>query len=376
MSTANSKNWCVLFFRDPEGKFTVKILSEILLDGRFNLAGSELPLRVNQQGPEFSISIVRGSDLDVIRRSLPPSGCFKSLQTCDAGLKVDVGDLEETLDEINTLISVQTTLQDATQGLWYRAWNDRYSSPSAESRTRPSTRWVVVPDPAIAARLVAKEAAKKAEEHWATCSWRGLFRRLGDRLSERKFRLFACACCRLIWNQSPDEVRAGVEVAEAFADGAVKDRVRAKSFSAVKALHTLVADPARQALEKSVTKYELLVGANVVVVLAKEAARKNGWPESYWIDFEEGPERLRADLLREIFRDPEQKAVFNNAWLTPGVTELAKQIYEERSFDQLPKLAGKLSAAGCDDRGLLEHLRSKTSHVRGCWALDLVLGKE
>jgi hypothetical protein len=56
---------------------------------------------------------------------------------------------------------------------------------------------------------------------------------------------------------------------------------------------------------------------------------------------------------------------------------LAKGIYDDLAFDRMPILADALQEAGCDSDDLLNHLRdSSAAHVRGCWTLDLVLGKE
>ncbi len=44
-------------------------------------------------------------------------------------------------------------------------------------------------------------------------------------------------------------------------------------------------------------------------------------------------------------------------------------------FDELPVLADALEEAGCTGAEILEHLRSPGRHARGCWALDLLLGK-
>jgi hypothetical protein len=55
---------------------------------------------------------------------------------------------------------------------------------------------------------------------------------------------------------------------------------------------------------------------------------------------------------------------------------VAESIYEGRAFDRLPILADALEEAGCTDAYLLAHLRGPGPHVRGCWAVDLVLGKE
>jgi hypothetical protein len=57
------------------------------------------------------------------------------------------------------------------------------------------------------------------------------------------------------------------------------------------------------------------------------------------------------------------------------VLGLAKAIYGEGRFTDVPVLADALEEAGCADAEILTHLRGPGPHVRGCWALDLVLGK-
>ena len=82
-------------------------------------------------------------------------------------------------------------------------------------------------------------------------------------------------------------------------------------------------------------------------------------------------------LCRDIFGNPFQPITFTPAWRTSDVLLLARGIYEERAFDRMPILADALQDAGCDATQLLDHLRdTNATHVRGCWALDLVLEKE
>ena len=81
--------------------------------------------------------------------------------------------------------------------------------------------------------------------------------------------------------------------------------------------------------------------------------------------------------LREIFGNPFRPITFDPAWRTSDVILLARGIYDERAFDRMPILADALQDAGCDSDDILNHLRDpNATHVRGCWALDLVLGKE
>ena len=64
------------------------------------------------------------------------------------------------------------------------------------------------------------------------------------------------------------------------------------------------------------------------------------------------------------------------AWEGGMGVNFARGIYDEEAFDRMPILADALEEAGCTDEAILNHLRSPGPHVRGCWALDLVLGKE
>jgi hypothetical protein len=85
----------------------------------------------------------------------------------------------------------------------------------------------------------------------------------------------------------------------------------------------------------------------------------------------------QAGLLRDIIGPlPFRNITLDPAWLPPTVAKLVKSIYEERAFDRLPALADALDEAGCTDADILGHLRGPGPHVKGCWALDALLGRE
>jgi hypothetical protein len=86
--------------------------------------------------------------------------------------------------------------------------------------------------------------------------------------------------------------------------------------------------------------------------------------------------KAQAALIRDIFGDPFPPPAFDPAWRTPDVTALATSIDDDRAFDRMPTLADALEKAGCHDPVILSHCRGLGAHVRGCWALDLILGKE
>ena len=79
--------------------------------------------------------------------------------------------------------------------------------------------------------------------------------------------------------------------------------------------------------------------------------------------------------LRCIFGNPFKPVAVEPSWLTSDVLALARGIYEEKAFDRCPILADALQDAGCANEDALNHLRHDANHVRGCWALDLLLGK-
>jgi hypothetical protein len=88
---------------------------------------------------------------------------------------------------------------------------------------------------------------------------------------------------------------------------------------------------------------------------------------------------LQASLLRCIFRSPTSSSSPNErrwlTWRTSNVIAVAQSIYDDRAFDRLPILADALEDAGCDNADILNHCRQPGEHVRGCWVVDLVLGK-
>jgi hypothetical protein len=87
-------------------------------------------------------------------------------------------------------------------------------------------------------------------------------------------------------------------------------------------------------------------------------------------------------LLHDIFGNPFRPVLIEPKWLTPIVTSLAAAAYEERSLPsgeldlaRLAVLADALEEAGLREQPILDHLRSPGPHVRGCWPLDLILGR-
>jgi hypothetical protein len=85
---------------------------------------------------------------------------------------------------------------------------------------------------------------------------------------------------------------------------------------------------------------------------------------------------IQCALLRDIFcLFASRHFSIAPTWRTPQALALARTAYEERRWEDLPLLADALEEAGCTEETVLSHLRGPGPHVRGCWPVDLLLGK-
>jgi len=194
-----------------------------------------------------------------------------------------------------------------------------------------------------------------------------------DLASRRKARLLGCAMCRQVWHEVRDErCRNELRAAEQLADGrASQSFVETATFEAE-------------------TAYEEALGSERSEVLAVYAAISLTVGDIDAVDIEaicratadlapfgQNVRLVQADLIREVLGNPFRSPAFNSDWRTTDVKLLAEGTYAANAFQRLPILADALQDAGRDSEDLLNHLRdTSATHVRGCWALDLVLGKE
>jgi hypothetical protein len=224
--------------------------------------------------------------------------------------------------------------------------------------------------------------------------------------SERKVRLFGVACCRRIWHLLPDErSRRAVEVAERFADGLVTEaETNRAAFEAAavpsdatqgipKEVRWRVAEAVEFLLSPPEEAVLLWVCDYVAVAMEGEQFVKEGatpemlaaWSdECYASDRIMGctainPNAIIADILREVIGPiPFRRVSIAPAvlhWNGEAIPNLARGFYDDRRFQDLPILADALEEAGCTNAHLLSHCRGPGPHVRGCWALDLILCK-
>jgi hypothetical protein len=86
--------------------------------------------------------------------------------------------------------------------------------------------------------------------------------------------------------------------------------------------------------------------------------------------------RRQAECVREIYGNPFRPVRMEEGWATAEVMRIANKIYNAEAFLRMGELAAALERAGCGDENMLGHLRKASRHVRGCWVIDLVLGKD
>jgi hypothetical protein len=81
-------------------------------------------------------------------------------------------------------------------------------------------------------------------------------------------------------------------------------------------------------------------------------------------------------MLRDVLGNPFHPITLSPSWLTSTVVSLANQMYDSRDFSAMPILADALMDSGCDNETILTHCRGPGQHVRGCWAIDRLIGRE
>jgi hypothetical protein len=272
--------------------------------------------------------------------------------------------------------------------------------------------------------------------------------------SDRKLRLFACACARQAWHLLTDpRSRRAVEVAERYADGEATAAERQDAvgggMDVIDELHHDLPRPPRTPKEAAaMLTYNagMRTASNLATRTLQRATQAGVTPAlqaallrdvfgNPWrpvelqrvnghlcelVGRDETPEKpprgvVRSTLVRERWR--------HVSWLTPAALGVARRAYDLRDWAALPVLADALEEAGCEDADILHHLRDEVicpgcswgsvtewygggggwcaycdrsgpdlswvpaarllprhahlhgPHVRGCWCLDVILGR-
>jgi hypothetical protein len=243
------------------------------------------------------------------------------------------------------------------------------------------------------------------EEEWLLCNhWRPMLDHLGDRITRRQAMLYLCAGLRTIWKWLySDSSREVVQIFERYVDGlATEDDLRYAYWSAeaptfgydfessfygsypqtrdsdtVKRLirmgvfqdadigrvETLGEEHVRDRLLNLARAVELCPNSDGALEqrLLEHLQREKEWPSAW--------------LVREVFGNPFRPFEMKPEWRTADVLGLARKASDDRAYDLLPILSDAMEEAGCQNFELLTHLRGEGRHVRGCWALNSILGK-
>jgi hypothetical protein len=193
---------------------------------------------------------------------------------------------------------------------------------------------------------------------------------LRGRAGDRKLRLLSVARWRLL---DGGHGREAIDVAERYADGLGTKAALKRARQGVRAIrHGLPTDGGAAD------------GAWGAYWLAEVAASENAFARP-GDEFQRlsalGLLKIKAverhplgAMILEIFGNPFRPVSLDPSRLDAGAVALARSIYEDRAFDRMPELAESLRPEG-EATDVVAHLRESVTHVRGCWALDLISGK-
>jgi len=241
---------------------------------------------------------------------------------------------------------------------------------------------------------------------------------LRGKVSERKLRLFAVACCYRVWHLMTDtRSRLVVETAERFADGGVlmdawidiseaghqayrqsrrmadavmSQKMQEGTESCLNEARCHAAGAAYYVGHYPFQTTDLPGNPKTVSSAAANAVQYERGVElgvtlnRYSPDDENAGPMLAAwntektkqvPLIHCIFSNPFRPLTLDSSWLTSTVKHLAEAIYNDRALDRMPILANALEDAGCANQNIMHHCRQPGEHVRGCWVVDLLTGR-
>jgi hypothetical protein len=232
---------------------------------------------------------------------------------------------------------------------------------------------------------------------------------------QRKLRLFACACCRRVWQWLKHDCSlTAIEVTEEFADGSVTARTRLEAWrraaavvqdeaaalpygadGAASAVAITAAPIARRGTmsPSPAIEYALSVSQAASNCCAGYAAARVYEHNKFRADLQEAARRASREyfnresgeqigILQDMFGNPFRAITVDANWRTPQIVALAQAAYDDRDIPSghlrptsLGTLADALTQRGCASESILGHLQSPAPHVRGCWVIDLLRGK-
>lgn len=207
------------------------------------------------------------------------------------------------------------------------------------------------------------------EEDWqASASPEQMISFLGEQGSQRRWQLFACACCWRILPLLVDErSRRAVSVAERQAEGLAEANeiaeAQAEAHTAMLELWSL-GQTSRLAWSATAAHAALTFPRRTCAYVVRAVGGGEHVEQS-----------AQCRLLRELFGNPFRLIAIEPKWRTTTVLTLASHIYEKEAFTDMPVLGDALEDAGCEEQRVLQHCRAEEGHLRGCWVVDAILQK-
>ncbi|WP_020471238.1 hypothetical protein [Zavarzinella formosa] len=248
-----------------------------------------------------------------------------------------------------------------------------------------------------------------SEQKWLTTSnARAMIRHLNGMKSlahkplSRKWRLYQIACAYAFWDDLPLPSQIAIEIAEAYADGNANNDLLEKANYVSEGINLSFH---REEINNETSQHTYRLKSSSVADYIRRCETWNlrrtlesppyqmvleecEMYEKVWLAFvatwctnslsndkAHHHFSFASDLMRDIFGNPFCSIHFDSRWRTSDVFGLAEGIYDDRAFARMPILADALMDAGCDDERILSHCRQDTPHVRGCWLVDMILGK-
>lgn len=185
---------------------------------------------------------------------------------------------------------------------------------------------------------------------------------------DRKLRLYAVACCRQRWDLFElDLFQRAVNAAERLADGRADQQELTAIYDAIMDFTT--PNPQSHCIEEMTLKLISEKGMQCATSAAMTLGVATGWDHFVSVVQDQ------ARLLRCVIGNPFLPLEIDPIWQNSTIVELAKSIESDQAFDQIPALANALEATGCDHPRVLGHCREGGPHVRGCWVIDMILGR-
>jgi hypothetical protein len=177
-----------------------------------------------------------------------------------------------------------------------------------------------------------------------------------------------CAFCHLLWDYLEPEFQAALQVAERYADSLATQRELKRMANVV---FQRICQPATMPVPDFAARQK-----EKALAMLSRAVQSPAWCHSEATTPEE--EWTHCERIRDVFGNPFRPVLIARSWLVcnaSAVLGIARHIYEEKCFADMPILADALEDAGCSNTDILDHCRSEKEHVRGCWLLDLLLAK-